>query len=220
MNRNLQGRRRWRDLTRWQKTALSVSVVAQSGLAAAAWADLARRAPAQVRGPKWRWAALIAVNYAGPIAYFRWGRRRPAADGALDAGASSFAVPPVAEGAQAGKAAAGAATVATRTGPGEAVMEDHFVWMTTRRIKPGTLAGFEAAWRPGVHPEGMLSAYAYWSDDEQQIVGVSSWTSRQSCDAWRASDAEARRREAMAPYVLDEQEAFYRGRELVVPARY
>jgi hypothetical protein len=50
----------------------------QVGLAAAAWTDLARRAPAQVRGPKWRWAVLIAVNYAGPIAYFRWGRRRPA----------------------------------------------------------------------------------------------------------------------------------------------
>ena len=29
---------------------------------------------------------------------------------------------------------------------------------------------------------------------------------------------EARRREAMAAYVVGEQEAFYRGRELVVPA--
>jgi Phospholipase_D-nuclease N-terminal len=50
---------------------------AQFGLAAAAWTDLARRARRQVRGPKWRWAALIGVNYVGPIAYFRWGRRRP-----------------------------------------------------------------------------------------------------------------------------------------------
>jgi hypothetical protein len=62
MNRNLRARR-WRDLTGRQK---------------AAWADLARHHPAEVRGPKWRWAALIAVNYAGPIAYFRWGRTRPA----------------------------------------------------------------------------------------------------------------------------------------------
>jgi len=77
MSRNILGRRRWRDLTRWQQAALSVSAAVQFGLAAAAWTDLARRAPAQVRGPKWRWAALIAVNYAGPIAYFRWGRRRP-----------------------------------------------------------------------------------------------------------------------------------------------
>ena len=37
-------------------------------------------------------------------------------------------------------------------------MEEHFVWMTTRRIKPGTLAQFEGAWRPDTHPEGMLRA--------------------------------------------------------------
>ena len=65
----------------------------------------------------------------------------------------------------------------------------------------------------------MLNAYAYWSDDEQEIIGVSFWASRQSCDAWRASDAEARRRAAMGPYVLGEHEAFYRGRELHVPTR-
>jgi Phospholipase_D-nuclease N-terminal len=79
MNRSNRARRRWRDLTRGQQTALSVSAVVQFGLAAAAWTDLARRPSAQVRGPKWRWAALIAVNYAGPIAYFRWGRSRPGA---------------------------------------------------------------------------------------------------------------------------------------------
>jgi hypothetical protein len=33
-------------------------------------------------------------------------------------------------------------------------MEEHFVWMTTRQIQPGTLADFERAWRPGTHPEG------------------------------------------------------------------
>ena len=97
-------------------------------------------------------------------------------------------------------------------------MEEHFVWMTTRRIKPGTLTDLDVAWRAGTHPEGMLRAYAYWSEDEQQIIGVSFWASKESCDAWLASEAEARRRAAMAPHVLDEQEAFYRGRELVIPA--
>jgi hypothetical protein len=53
----------------------------------------------------------------------------------------------------------------------------------------------------------MLTAYAYWSDDEQEN-SVSVWTSREACDVWRDSDAEARRRAAMAPYVLDEHEAF------------
>ena len=96
-------------------------------------------------------------------------------------------------------------------------MEEHFVWVTTRQIKPGALADFERVWRPGVHPEGMLRAYAYWSEDEQEVVGVSFWASKESCEAWRASEAETRRRAAMAPYVLAEQEAFYQGRELAVP---
>jgi heme-degrading monooxygenase HmoA len=101
----------------------------------------------------------------------------------------------------------------------EAVMEKHFVWMTTRRIKPGMLEDFERAWRPASHPEGMRRAYAYWSEDGQEIIGVSFWESKQACDAWRGSDAEAQRREAMAAYILDEQEGFYYGRELAVPAK-
>ncbi len=101
----------------------------------------------------------------------------------------------------------------------EATMDEQFVWMTTRRIQPGTLTDFERAWRPDTHPEGMLRAYAYWSEDEQQIIGVSFGASKESREAWRASESEARRREAMAPHIVDEQEAFYRGRELIVPAR-
>jgi heme-degrading monooxygenase HmoA len=97
-------------------------------------------------------------------------------------------------------------------------MEEHFVWVTRRRITPGTLAAFERAWRPDPYPAGLRRAYAYWSEDGQEVVGVSFWDSKQSCDAWRTSQPEARRREAMAPYVVEEREAFYRGRELAVPA--
>ena len=78
-------RRRWRDLTPPQQAAIIVSAMVQFGLAAAAWTDLARRAPERVRGPKWRWAALIAVNYAGPLAYFRWGRKPPVKGAGADA---------------------------------------------------------------------------------------------------------------------------------------
>ena len=81
-------------------------------------------------------------------------------------------------------------------------MEEHFVWMTTRQIQPGTLGDFERAWRPDTHPEGMLRACAYWSEDEREIVGISFWASKQSCEAWRASEVEARRREAMAAYIV------------------
>ena len=48
----------------------------QLALAATAWADLASRPADQVNGRKRTWAALIAINFIGPLAYFRWGRAR------------------------------------------------------------------------------------------------------------------------------------------------
>jgi heme-degrading monooxygenase HmoA len=99
------------------------------------------------------------------------------------------------------------------------MMDEHFVWVTTRRIKPDTLLDFERAWRPEHHPTGMRRAYAYWSEDGQEVIGVSFWESKESCEAWRRSQDEARRRGSMAPYVLEEREAFYRGRELRVPTQ-
>ncbi|GHB70075.1 hypothetical protein GCM10010377_70990 [Streptomyces viridiviolaceus] len=96
-------------------------------------------------------------------------------------------------------------------------MKEHFVWVTTRRIRPGTLNDFENAWRPATHPEGMHRAFAYWSQDEQEITGVSFWDSEEACDSWRASESETQRRAAMASYVVEEREGFYRGRELAIP---
>lgn len=49
------------------------------------------------------------------------------------------------------------------------------------------------------------------------MIGVSFWDSKESCDEWRASEAEGHRREAMAPYLVHEEENFYRGRELAIP---
>ncbi|HEY9370107.1 antibiotic biosynthesis monooxygenase [Streptomyces sp.] len=96
-------------------------------------------------------------------------------------------------------------------------MEQHFVWVTTRRIKPGALAEFERAWRPSIHPAGMLHAFAYWSEDGHEITGVSVWESQDACEGWQSSDAERERREAMAPYVDAEQEGYYRGGALTIP---
>ena len=44
-------------------------------LAGVAINDLVRRPAVQVRGPKWAWAPAMAVNFVGPLAYLRWGRR-------------------------------------------------------------------------------------------------------------------------------------------------
>ena len=40
------------------------------------WADLALRPAAEVNGGKGKWAAIIAVNFVGPVLYFRRGIRR------------------------------------------------------------------------------------------------------------------------------------------------
>lgn len=70
-------RRRWSDLDRREQAAVIGLAAVQLTLATAAWVDLARRPAAQVRGPKAAWALGIAVNFAGPIAYFTIGRVRP-----------------------------------------------------------------------------------------------------------------------------------------------
>ena len=65
----------WSDMTTGRKIAVTVVGAVQVALAAAAWADLAKREAAELTGPKGVWAGVIAVNWVGPIAYFVWGRR-------------------------------------------------------------------------------------------------------------------------------------------------
>jgi hypothetical protein len=71
------GRRRWSDLSPRQQLLTLIAGSVQLSLAATAWIDLARRPAEQVTGPKPLWAAIIAVNFVGPLAYLRWGRSRP-----------------------------------------------------------------------------------------------------------------------------------------------
>lgn len=68
--------RRWSEMSSRQQTMLLVSVSVQLSLAATAWVNLAKRPATEVNGPKAMWAALIAVNFVGPLAYFAFGRRR------------------------------------------------------------------------------------------------------------------------------------------------
>lgn len=68
-------KRRWSDLSPVQQATVLAAASVQLALAAAAWADLATRPAEQVNGSKARWAAVIAVNVVGPLAYFTRGRR-------------------------------------------------------------------------------------------------------------------------------------------------
>ena len=93
------------------------------------------------------------------------------------------------------------------------------VWITTRRLRPGTRAEFSRSWRPREFPEGMLRAYECYSPDETEVVGISIWDSAESRERYRLSSVEGERRQAMAPYVLEESSGFYSGRELKIPVR-
>ena len=90
------------------------------------------------------------------------------------------------------------------------------VWITTRRIKPGTYEEFRKAWRPSTFPEGMLSAYECISEESNEVVGISTWDSFESRERYRLSEVEAARQRAMAPYVEAESSGLYLGRELEI----
>jgi hypothetical protein len=67
-------RRKWRDLDPRQRRAIVVSGTIQAGLALSAWYDLSHRPQELVNGPKIVWALVIAINFVGPVVYFRFGR--------------------------------------------------------------------------------------------------------------------------------------------------
>lgn len=96
--------------------------------------------------------------------------------------------------------------------------EQWVVWITTRTIKPGTYEEFRKAWRPSQFPEGMVRAYECFSEERNEVVGVSVWDSFESRERYRTSDVEAARQRAMAPFVEAESSGVYVGRELQIPS--
>lgn len=96
-------------------------------------------------------------------------------------------------------------------------LDGEYVWITTRKLKPGAQDDFSRSWRPSEFPEGMLRAYELVSPDGNEVVGISVWDSAESRDRYRRSEVESERRRSMAPYVLEEVSGFYVGRELKIP---
>ena len=97
--------------------------------------------------------------------------------------------------------------------------DQSYVWITTRRLKPGSREEFSRAWKPSEFPAGMLRAYECYSPDGSEVVGISIWDSPESRDRYRLSDVETKRRDVMASFVLEERSGFYLGRELKIPDR-
>lgn len=70
------GSTRWDDSSPAEKAMVVALASVQLSLAVSAWADLATRPAEQVNGSKRVWAAVIAINFVGPLLYF-WKGRRP-----------------------------------------------------------------------------------------------------------------------------------------------
>jgi len=68
-------KRKWSEMAGPQKFGTVAGGVVQLVLAGLAWSDLAHRPAKKVNGPKGVWAAVISINFAGPIAYFLAGRK-------------------------------------------------------------------------------------------------------------------------------------------------
>jgi heme-degrading monooxygenase HmoA len=96
-------------------------------------------------------------------------------------------------------------------------LDGAYVWITTRKLKPGSREDFARSWRPSEFPAGMLRAYELYSPDGNEVVGISVWDSTESRDEYRRSEVESERRHAMSRYVLEEVSGFYLGRELKIP---
>lgn len=67
--------RRWDESSTLSKMLVMLLTAVQVSLAVSAWTDLAQRPAQQLNGRKSAWAAIIAINFVGPILYFTIGRR-------------------------------------------------------------------------------------------------------------------------------------------------
>ncbi|GIK74907.1 MAG: hypothetical protein BroJett021_38950 [Chloroflexota bacterium] len=68
-------KKRWQDLSPWQRISGILLAIIQVSLLVAALADIRRRPAEQIRGRKLWWVMAAFVNYIGPISYFLFGRK-------------------------------------------------------------------------------------------------------------------------------------------------
>ncbi|MCC9174089.1 PLDc N-terminal domain-containing protein [Arthrobacter sp. zg-Y179] len=68
-------KKKLKDLSSGQKKGLGALTGLQFLLAGAALRDLKKRSKDQIRGSRGWWMAACGINFAGPIAYFLFGRR-------------------------------------------------------------------------------------------------------------------------------------------------
>ncbi|MFA1541361.1 PLD nuclease N-terminal domain-containing protein [Actinomadura monticuli] len=70
------GSQRWSELSGRERSFIAGATVVQLSLLAAALVDLRRRPQDQIKGSKRLWRMLAFINFAGPISYFLFGRKK------------------------------------------------------------------------------------------------------------------------------------------------
>ncbi len=73
-------KKQWSDMSPQKQMAISVAGLVQVALLGAALIDIRRRPAEQINGSKKLWAMAAFINFAGPIAYFVFGRKRGEGD--------------------------------------------------------------------------------------------------------------------------------------------
>lgn len=68
-------KKKFKDLSTGHKRGLGALAGVQFLLAAAALRDIRQRSASQIRGSRPLWMLACGINFAGPIAYFLFGRR-------------------------------------------------------------------------------------------------------------------------------------------------
>ena len=76
MRRSSKKRQRWSDLSTEQRIGVIALGTFQVSLQIAALVDIRRRPREQIKGRKATWVAVSFINTFGPLAYFKFGRRR------------------------------------------------------------------------------------------------------------------------------------------------
>jgi hypothetical protein len=76
VSRKAKKKQRWSDLSTEQRIGVVALGTFQVSLQIAALVDIRRRPREQIKGRKATWVALSFLNTVGPLAYFKFGRRR------------------------------------------------------------------------------------------------------------------------------------------------
>lgn len=69
----------WKEMSPAARTGTVAVGIAQMALMLAAQRDISRRPAELINGPKAAWRMAALINFIGPMGYFVFGRKRPAA---------------------------------------------------------------------------------------------------------------------------------------------